>query len=55
MQRLKGFKILVVDDPNPTWDPYIEVVDIRIIHMHSMCKFRRVLVLEGALVQHHLP
>ena len=25
--------------PNPTWDPYVEVVDIRIIHMYSMCKF----------------
>lgn len=38
MQKLQGFKSLLVDDPKPTHKHNVKVVDIFIINVHLLCK-----------------
>jgi hypothetical protein len=46
MQKLEGFKVLLIDDPmiddpnSSTWEPKVEVVDILRINLYLLCKIR---------------
>jgi hypothetical protein len=39
MEKLQGFKGLLINDSKATWVPAIEVVDIYIIHMFYRARF----------------
>ena len=41
MQKLRGFKSFLVDDPKPTREHNIKVVDIFIINEHLSCTIVR--------------
>lgn len=45
MQKLQGFKVLMIDDPKATWEHYVEVVDILKINMYFLVQDLKVLVL----------